>query len=248
MVASINILRKEPNSVTANFKKSCKQNDLVKNIRKGYLPYAIGSIEDNNIVSIARNNKFFRDDRKLKMVKYNYKDPYNRNNHYGHNKRNELKQKKKTFFFICNNLASSTKKKKSKIKRETHIFNNLNYGEEQSIDHELEESLSGCIENDIKDNYFDSLIGCSNDDYNYDEDNFDKDDLSEETKREKYYAYGRKFNDQDFNSENVNKYYQYLPIYNNYNCDNNNIRRNSNNTGTMVIRARQTSTLRLLRL
>ncbi|ETB61787.1 hypothetical protein, variant 3 [Plasmodium yoelii 17X] len=230
IVVSINILRKETNnSVTANFRKSCKQNDLVKNIRKGYLPYVIGNSEDNNIVNIGRNNK------KLKTVKYNYKNPYNRNSHYDHNKRNELKQKKKTFFFICNNLASSTKKKKSKIKRETNIFNNLNYGEEeQPIDHELEESLSGCIENDIKDNYFDSLIGCSDDNYNYDEDNFDKDDLSEETKRKKYYAYGRKFNDQDFNSEHVNKYYQYLPIYNNNdNCGNNNIRRNSNNTGTM---------------
>ncbi|SBS95313.1 conserved Plasmodium protein, unknown function, partial [Plasmodium ovale curtisi] len=131
-------------------------------------------------------------------------------------------------------IENSAKKKKSKIKRETHVYN-FNYGEEeQPIDPELEESLSGCIENDIKDNYFDSLIGCSSDNYDYDEDNFDKDDLSEETKRKKYYAYGRRFDDQDFNSENVNKYYQYLPIYNNDTGGNHNIRRNSNNTGTMT--------------
>ncbi|CAD2105362.1 conserved Plasmodium protein, unknown function [Plasmodium vinckei brucechwatti] len=234
IVTSINIFQKESNSITTNFRKSCKQNGLLKNIRKVYLPYIIGNNEDNNIVKSIGNKKFFRDGRKVKTVKYNYKDPYNRNSHYGHNNSNELKQKKKIAFFVFNNLASSAKKKKSKIKRETHVYN-FNYGEEeQPIDPELEESLSGCLENDIKDNYFDSLIGCSSDNYDYDEDNFDKDDLSEETKRKKYYAYGRRFDDQDFNSENVNKYYQYLPIYNNDTGGNHNIRRNSNNTGTMT--------------
>ncbi|KEG03991.1 conserved Plasmodium protein, unknown function [Plasmodium vinckei vinckei] len=234
IITSINIFQKESNSVTTNFRKSCKQNGLLKNIRRIYLPYIIGNNEDNNIVKSIGNKKFFKDDKKVKTIKYNYKDPYNRNSHSGHNNSNELKQKKKTIFFVFNNLASSAKKKKSKIKRGTHVYN-LNYGEEeQPIDPELEESLSGCIENDIRDNYFDSLIGSSSDNYDYDEDNFDKDDLSEETKRKKYYAYGKRFDDQDFNSENVNKYYQYLPIYNNETGGNNNIRRNTNNTGEMT--------------
>ncbi|SCN63356.1 conserved Plasmodium protein, unknown function [Plasmodium chabaudi chabaudi] len=234
IVTSINLHQKESNSVTTNFRKSCKQNGLLKNIRKVYIPYIIGNNEDINVVKSIGNKKFFRDDKKTKIVKYDYKGLYNRNSHYGHNNSNELKQKKKTIFFVFNNLASSAKKKKSKIKRETHVYN-LNYGEEeQPIDPELEESLSGCIENDIKDNYFDPLIGSSSDNYDYDEDNFDKDDLSEETKRKKYYAYGKRFDDQDFNSENVNKYYQYLPIYNNDTNSNTNIRRNSNNTGSIT--------------
>ncbi|SCP03570.1 conserved Plasmodium protein, unknown function [Plasmodium malariae] len=85
--------------------------------------------------------------------------------------------------------------------------------EQEDLDPELHDSLRGCIENDMKNIYFDGLTECDQNDYSADEDNFDKDDLSEETKRKKYYVYGRNFSDKDFDSEHVHKYYQHLPIY-----------------------------------
>ncbi|GAW83663.1 hypothetical protein, conserved [Plasmodium gonderi] len=135
------------------------------------------------------------------------------------------KKKKKKNFFIGHNLASSiSKNMHGQVKRDKRnfLFNEDENEKMEPLDPELHESLSGCIENDIKDNYFDSMIDCSEDDYNSDDIKFDKDDLSEETKRKKYYAYGRRFTDKDFQSEHVHKYYQHLPIYYDDNDDNNN--------------------------
>ncbi|SOV23831.1 conserved Plasmodium protein, unknown function [Plasmodium sp. DRC-Itaito] len=136
----------------------------------------------------------------------------------------------KNFLASFTNLASQKKKKKIRIKK---INNNNNYirrsgklfldtfsgneyeeeQEELDLDPELHESLGGCIENDLQNNYFDTLLGSSEVDYNNDEDKYDKDDVCEETKRKKYYVYGKKYTDKDYNSEHVNKYYKHLPIY-----------------------------------
>ncbi|KJP88058.1 hypothetical protein AK88_02333 [Plasmodium fragile] len=83
----------------------------------------------------------------------------------------------------------------------------------EPVDPELYESLSGCIENEIKDNYMDSMIECSEDDYHSEDVQYEEQDLSEETKRKKYHTYGRRYTDKDFQGQSVHKYYQHLPIY-----------------------------------
>ncbi|EUD66003.1 hypothetical protein C922_03473 [Plasmodium inui San Antonio 1] len=88
----------------------------------------------------------------------------------------------------------------------------------QSVDPELHESLSGCMENEINDNYLDSMIECSEDDYHSEDVDYEADDLSEETKRKKYHTYGRRYTDKDFQADHVHNYYQHLPIY--YDGDN----------------------------
>ncbi|CRH02709.1 conserved Plasmodium protein, unknown function [Plasmodium relictum] len=187
-----------------------------KNIKSNYNKNTFNNIsKDKNIFSKIK--------KKLKLNKKKITSK-NINSTNKLRKNDELKRKKSIYFsFIYNKLASSTKSNdQTKKKKKCFIYDD----EEKHMDPELYESLGGCIENDIKNNYFDTLLDCSEDDYNYDEEEFDQDDLSEETKRKKYYAYGRRFADKDFNSEHVQKYYQHLPKYfeDNNMCSNKNFK------------------------
>ncbi|CRG93591.1 conserved Plasmodium protein, unknown function [Plasmodium gallinaceum] len=177
---------------------------------------------NNNYNSINKDNHIFsKIKKKLNLNKKKILSLKSINLSSKLKKNNQLKKKKNAHFsFIWNNIASYIKNKDDQKKKKCFLYNN----EEPQLDPELYESLGGCLENDMKNNYFDTLIDCSEDDYNYDEEEFDTDDLSEETKRKKYYTYGRPFNDKDFNSEYVQKYYQHLPKY----FENDNICSNKN--------------------
>ncbi|SOV80724.1 conserved Plasmodium protein, unknown function [Plasmodium reichenowi] len=197
-----------------------------KKKRKEYYTY-------NNIYKDIINNLFKRDiySKLYNNIKYKHKIiPFNKKFIY-HNK-NLLFYSYIYEHFLASfaSLASQEKKKKKiiRIKKKKYnnnrkngkifldTFNSNEYEEEQEeleLDPELHESLGGCLENDFQDNYFDTLLGSSEIDYNCDEDKYDKDDVCEETKRKKYYVYGRKYTDKDYNSEHVNKYYKHLPIY-----------------------------------
>ncbi|SPJ11485.1 conserved Plasmodium protein, unknown function [Plasmodium sp. DRC-Itaito] len=210
----------------SNVKKKKKQNTgrkdnlytQKKNNKKEYYSY-------NNIYKDIVKNLFKRNtySKLYNNIKYNHKIIRINKKFIYHNKNllfySYIYQ---NFLASFTSLASQEKKKKKKNNNRKNgkifldTFNSNEYEEEQEeleLDPELHESLGGCIENDLQDNYFDTLLGSSEIDYNCDDDKYDKDDVCEETKRKKYYVYGKKYTDKDYNSEHVNKYYKHLPIY-----------------------------------
>ncbi|CAA9991076.1 hypothetical protein, conserved in Apicomplexan species [Plasmodium knowlesi strain H] len=133
-------------------------------------------------------------------------------------KREVKKRGKENFFIGCTSNPSGSRKdgyrQKGNVRRKkTFLFDEGENEKMESVDPELYESLSGCIENEMKDNYLDSMIECTEDDYHSEDVHYEADDLSEETKRKKYHTYGRRFSDKDFGGDNVHRYYQHLPIY-----------------------------------
>ncbi|CAG9472358.1 unnamed protein product [Plasmodium vivax] len=114
----------------------------------------------------------------------------------------EGKNKKRAFLFH-----------EGENERRASLFDEGENERMDAADPELHESLSGCLENELRDNYLDSMIECGGDDYHSDDVHYDPDDLTEETKRKKYHTYGRRYSDKDFQADNVHKYYQHLPLY-----------------------------------
>ncbi|SBS88638.1 conserved Plasmodium protein, unknown function [Plasmodium ovale curtisi] len=209
MLKSVSIGRKEYR-YSSHLKKTDKNTQFYR-IKANILLFLGNNHIDNKNFCNEYKNKLRKNGKLKRKMRIYF--------HHINNMANEQwkKKKKKKKFYIGYNLASTTKKKNyEQARKRRRMRRQLNFDDEvvqEPLDQELHESLGGCIENDIKNNYFDTLLGCSEDDYNYDEDNFEKNDLSEETKRKKYYAYGRQFEDKDFNSEHVSRYYKHLPIY-----------------------------------
>ncbi|ANQ10911.1 Uncharacterized protein PCOAH_00053970 [Plasmodium coatneyi] len=135
-------------------------------------------------------------------------------NTYQRGRRRKKRGKENFFIGISGTPGGSRKEVHERRKnKRTFLFDEGENERMEPVDPELHESLSGCIENEIKDNYFDSMIECSEDDYHSEDVHYEADDLSEETKRKKYHTYGRRFADKDFGGDHVHKYYEHLPIY-----------------------------------
>ncbi|SOV79365.1 conserved Plasmodium protein, unknown function [Plasmodium sp. gorilla clade G3] len=207
----------------SNMKKKKKK----KHRKKRKLIHTKKKEKETNIYKDIVNNLFKRNtySKFYNNIKYNYKI-IQINKKFIYHKKNLLFYSYIYENFLARFISLASQKKKKIINNNNNnrkngkifldTFNSNEYEEEQeelNLDPELHENLGGCIENDLQDNYFDTLLGSSEVDYNCDEDKYDKDDVCEETKRKKYYVYGKRYTDKDYNSEHVNKYYKHLPIY-----------------------------------